>query len=486
MSRPDLPLAPIRQAELFGALPPPWPEDLRPAIQAALKGQNAKLVILDDDPTGSQSTHDVGVLTHWSVEALREELDDAARAIFILTNTRSMPLQQAQAINREVGQNLAAAAERSGRRVVLVSRGDSTLRGHFPGELEALSAGYKRPPDATILIPFFLEGGRYTAHDVHYAADGAADEAWLVPVAQTPFAQDSAFGYQHSNLRHWVEEKTRGRVRAGEVLSITLEDLRERGPTCVRETLLPLQGDAVCIVNALCTRDLEVFTLGSLEAEKAGKHFLYRTAASFIPVRAGIAPRPPLTADELADPGSSGGLIVVGSHVPLTTAQVNELQQEATIHAAEVQVAALLHDAQRADEIGRAVQLASRHLKAGEDVLLYTSREPVKAATAEDNLRLGQRISDALVEIVQALTTRPRYLLVKGGVTSSDIATKALSVKRAWATGQILPGVPLWTLGEASRYPGLRYVIFPGNVGDKDSLVEAYGKLRARTQTHER
>ena len=36
---------------------------------------------------------------------------------------------------------------------------------------------------------------------------------------------------------------------------------------------------------------MEVFVRGLLAAEAAGKRFLYRTAASFVQVRAGIEPR---------------------------------------------------------------------------------------------------------------------------------------------------------------------------------------------------
>jgi uncharacterized protein YgbK (DUF1537 family) len=68
-------------------------------------------------------------------------------------------------------------------------------------------------------------------------------------------------------------------------------------------------------------------------------------------------------------------------------------------------------------------------------------------------------------------------LIAKGGITSSDIATKSLKVKLAMVAGSILPGVPVWKLGEESLFPGMHYVIFPGNVGGDDALSLAVAKF---------
>jgi uncharacterized protein YgbK (DUF1537 family) len=45
--------------------------------------------------------------------------------------------------------------------------------------------------------------------------------------------------------------------------------------------------------------------------------------------------------------------------------------------------------------------------------------------------------------VVRSLTTKPRFLLVKGGITASDVATHGLDIKKALVMGQILPGVPV-------------------------------------------
>lgn len=464
----------VRKQALFDSLPDEWPVDLLPTVQAQVAASNRKIVVLDDDPTGTQTVHDVAVLTEWTVDALTGELSQPAPCVYVLTNSRSLPLPAAQALNTEIGHNLAAASAQTGRPFAVVSRSDSTLRGHYPGETDALAAALEMAVDATLVIPFFLEGGRFTINNIHYVAEGET----LVPAAETPFAQDAAFGYRSSDLRAWVEEKSGGRVPAAAVATITLDDIRTGGPARVTEQLLALAGDAVCIVNAASMRDLQVFVSGLLAAEAQGKRFLYRTAASFVQVRAGISPRPLLAADELQLPSSGGGLVVVGSYVPKTTGQLAALLATPGIASYEVRVANILDNQMRQHEISRAVQEIEQALGADKDVAVYTSRGLVIGQSAEASLAIGQQVSASLVAVVQSLQTKPRYLLAKGGITSSDVATQGLGVKRAIVLGQILPGVPVWRTGPESRLPGLVYIVFPGNVGDEQALVEAVGRLR--------
>lgn len=460
----------LDQATTFANLPALWPVDLLPGIQAQLAVGGRKLVVLDDDPTGTQTVHDVPVLTTWEVDALAAELAAPGPVFYILTNSRSLPLPEAQALNAEIGRALVDAAAASGRDFEVVSRSDSTLRGHYPGEVDALAAALARPVDGTLIIPFFLEGGRYTLNDIHYVAEG--DQ--LIPAAQTPFAQDAAFGYRHSSLPEWVEEKTQRRVPAHAVASITLADLRQGGPDAVLDKLLALTQNQVCIVNAAALRDLEVLVSALLQAEGRGKRFLYRTAASFVQVRLGLATRPLLTAADLALPKCGGGLFVVGSYVPKTTSQVHALLSAPDLARVEVRVPALLDAQQRDAEITRTADAVNAALADDRDAVLYTSRDLVTGADAAASLAIGSQVSSALVAIVRGLAVTPRYLVAKGGITSSDIATQALGIRRALVLGQILPGVPVWQTGAESRYPGLVYVVFPGNVGGEQALVEIY------------
>jgi uncharacterized protein YgbK (DUF1537 family) len=328
------------------------------------------------------------------------------------------------------------------------------------------------------LIPFFLEGGRYTIDDIHYVADGNQ----LVPAASTPFARDAVFGYRHSNLRRWVEEKTGGRVPAEQVTSIMLDDLRRGGPSRVARQLTAIMPDSYGVVNAASYRDLEVLVAALLQVEAEGKEFIFRTAASFVRVRAGIAPREAIAPEALTADNDHGGLFVVGSHVPQTTRQVNTLIESGKVKTIEIAVDALLDDGRRGNEIDRAVRAVDQRLKNGEDTVVFTSRKVVRAASDEENLTIGQRISDSLIQVVQGLTCQPRYLVAKGGITSSDVATKGLGVRRAMVLGQLLPGVPVWQLGDEARYPGMAYIVFPGNVGDDRALATLQERLAPDAQ----
>lgn len=460
--------------ELFASLPPIWPHDLMPEIHAQLAKTERAIVVLDDDPTGTQTVHDVPILTRWEVRVLETELRRGTSLFYVLTNSRALNAPDANDLAHEIGRNLRAASQSVGREIAVVSRSDSTLRGHFPGEVDALCDGLGRKPDGVLLIPAFLEGGRFTINDIHYVADGEH----LIPAAQTPFARDASFGYKHSDLKSWVEEKTRGRVRAQDVVSVSLNDLRIGGAGRVAEVLCALKDASNCIVNAAHERDLEVFVLGLLQAESAGKTFVYRTAASLVPIRAGLKKRALLSRDDLHLP-RGGGLIVAGSYVPKTTAQLQMLRCDDNVRVVEVDVRNLLNDQTRATEIARAAQSVEiEYSKSGRDVLLMTSRALVTGSDAASSLEIGARVSSALVEVVRSLPVAPRYILAKGGVTSSDIATKALNVQRAIAVGQITPGVPVWKLGTESRFPDLNLIVFPGNVGHDETLADVVKKLR--------
>lgn len=461
----------LAREALFSTLPPTAADSLLPLIAERIR---RKVVVLDDDPTGTQTVHGVPVLTEHSVATLRAELDNDLPCFYILTNSRSLPVAEAQALNREIGAALATASAAARREFVVVSRSDSTLRGHFPQEVEALASALGGDFDAWLIIPFFEEGGRYTVGDVHYVAEGEV----LVPAGETQYARDEAFGYRASDLRQWVAEKSGGRIPAERVVSISIEDIRQ-GPAQVRDRLLQIPRGGVAVVNAATYTDLERFVLGLLAAEEQGRRYLYRTAASFVRVRAGIAPRPLLTREELDLPDGGAGLFIVGSYVEKTTRQVNILRRLDGVCAVEVEVRRLLADEARADEIGRVAAAASAGLGRGEDTVIYTSREVVRGGAAERGLAIGRRISDSLIAILDQIDARPGYIVGKGGITSSDIATRGLGVRRAMVLGQILPGIPVWRLGAESRMPGLAYVVFPGNVGGSDALAAVARQLRA-------
>ena len=466
----------INKEDLFRDLPPEWPQEILPLIREQVGASKRKVVVLDDDPTGTQTVHNTPVLTEWSVGALESELQKDFPAFYILTNSRSLTLPAAQSLNTDIGRNLVEAGRRANRDFVVVSRSDSTLRGHFPGEVEALASGLEENFDGWIILPFFLEGGRYTVGDTHYVEEGG----WLVPSAETEFARDSVFGYRSSNLRDWVEEKTGGRISSDDVLSISIEDLRMEGPPGITERLSSLRGSKICVVNAAGYRDVEVFVKGLLDTEAQGRRFLYRSAASFVRVRAGISPRPLLSSSDLDLPKQGGGLALVGSYVPKTTRQLQKLLALPHMEGIEMDVEELLFGDRSRAEIERVRRTAESLLQSEKEVVIYTSRKLMTAGHAEGDLSIGSRVSEALITTLQRIDAKLRYLIAKGGITASDVATKGLNVRRALVLGQILPGVPVWRLGPESRHAGIPYVVFPGNVGGDDALAETVQTLRPR------
>ncbi len=460
----------LNYGETMRGLPPPWGGDLVPAVREAFARARSTLIVMDDDPTGCQTVHGIPILTAWPVEALREEFERSP-CFFILTNSRSLPAREAAELNREVARNIARAA--AGRRFLIISRSDSTLRGHFRAEIETLTAEFGLSDAVTLCIPAFFEGGRFTIADVHYVKEG--DE--LVPAAETPYAKDPSFGFASSNLKEYIEEKTGGAVARGDVCSISLEDIRRGGPEKVAEKLEGFAGGAFCVVNACERSDMDVVALAVLRAMERGKRFLFRTAAAIIPALIGLEPRALLGAGDFPPPQSGCGLVVVGSFVPMSSLQLAHLLEHGDVDGVVLDVRRLLAGGGKA-EIGRVAAEANRSVAARRDTVVYTSRELVTGATAEESIRIQAGVADALIGIVRGIDTAPRYVLAKGGITSHDIAARALGVKRAVVAGQIIPGVPVWRLGEGSRFPGMGYIVFPGNVGGETSMTDVVRALR--------
>ncbi|MFC4766787.1 four-carbon acid sugar kinase family protein [Effusibacillus consociatus] len=459
--------------ELIKALPSSNNErDLRQEIHNIWKHNSHKLIVLDDDPTGVQTVHDIYVITDWSKEWIRQGLSDERNVLYILTNTRSYQPEKAAAINREIMQNLVEVARELQIDFSVISRGDSTLRGHYPLEINVIhdelvkATGWEF--DGHLIIPAFFEGGRYTIGDTHYLREGDC----FVPVHKTEFAKDVVFGFSDARLPNWVVEKG-GAQTLEAVCSISLEDIRYGGVDRVLEILLSVKQNTPVVVNAASYEDLDIVSIALIRAMEAGKRYLYRTAASFVKSFAGIGDRSFLSAGEMmsAEGKHHGGLIIVGSHTNKTTEQLNELMNGFSVRTVEIDVSELLDDASREQELSKVCRMVEESIASGHDTVIYTSREVITVANKTDNLSISQTISNSLAEIVRSLSVTPKFIIAKGGITSSDIATQGLAIKKAKVLGQAAPGIPVWLTGEEAHFPQTPYVVFPGNVGDRHTLA---------------
>lgn len=458
------------------ALPPPLDDPgLEERVWVAVADSGRKIIALDDDPTGVQTVHDVAVLAGWDAVTLAAELGRPAPLFFILTNSRALPEDRAAALNREIAGTLLDASQERGVSFVIASRSDSTLRGHFPAETDAL-AGALGGVDGVLICPAFFEAGRVTAGDVHFVRDGER----YVPAAETEFARDATFGYGARTLPGWVEEKTHHRITARDVASLTVEEIRRGGPERVAERLRDARHGQPVVVNALDYSDLWTVVLGLLEAEAEGKRYVYRTGASFVRARAGIDARPLLTRDELLGqdaPRPARGLVVVGSHVRRTTEQLQRVLVAPRTTGIEVAVSELFRgDDNRDREIARVCRQADDAIATGWTPIISTSRQ-VERPDGMEELEVARAVSDALVAIVRGIEAHPDFVVGKGGITSSDIGTLGLGAERATVLGQVRPGVPVWRLGPESRFPTMPFVVFPGNVGDAETLAEIVVEL---------
>ncbi|MDQ8180633.1 four-carbon acid sugar kinase family protein [Pelagicoccus sp. SDUM812005] len=457
--------------QVLAQLPAPWPEEALIGIRRALRSSPRKVVVLDDDPTGTQTVEDITVVTQWDPQTLREAFEETNLGFFILTNSRALTETGTIELHREILANLEEAA--NGQPYTIVSRSDSTLRGHFLAESKTIAA-FRGPFDLTVIAPFFQAGQRLTLDDTHYLID----QGKLIPCHETPFAEDKVFGYKASHLPTWVEEKTHGETPATEVISIPLDLIRSKGPDGVFEILTQAPKGSTCIVNACAQKDMEVFAAAALRFEDSGRNVLYRTAAAFVAARFGIRPPPPLLPEFISNSKERGGLVVVGSYVPKSSEQLAKLLELGELKAIELNVNELLKSAdpdRYLQSLGDSLESA---LAAGDDVVLYTSRGLVFSDAKEQNLDIGGRVAVALVSLVKSLKKSPGFVIAKGGITSSTIATDALGIRKAQVLGQLVPGVPVWRAADDSRFPEIDLVIFPGNVGGPDSLCEAYRKLK--------
>ena len=476
---------------------------------------HCKIVVLDDDPTGSQTVHSCPLLLQWDHATLLEGLRHPSPLVFVLANTRALAPEAAaerirvisQALKRAMAELEAAPADKDCAGIdhwLLVSRGDSTLRGHFPVELDAISAELG-PFDATLLVPAFLQGGRTTVAGVHLLHGE--------PVHTSAFARDGLFGYGSSFLPAWVAEKTAGRIAADQVQQLELAELEAAAgtlaaddhhglePLCQR--LAALSGNPCVAVDAERPQQLGALAAAVREltapsaAERWGRprRFLSQSAASWIEALAQLPPQP-LPAAGLTqlrrrdvDGAPMAGLVLVGSHVPLADAQLEVLLAQpgcAGVEIAVPKVARVLEGPVPLEMVasleqawlGQLVGLLAEE----KTPVLFTSRGEMQCRSAAERRRLGLELAALMARLAAALGPQLGYLISKGGITTHTLLADGLGLAQVELQGQLLPGLSLVLTPAEALVPALPVLTFPGNLGDVDTLRLAWALMEGEPQ----
>ena len=445
-------------------------------LKKEIEANNKKIVVLDDDPTGVQTVHDISVYTNWDKDSIRQGFEEENNLFYVLTNSRGFTEDQTTKAHHEIAEVVDEVARETGKEYIFISRSDSTLRGHYPLETQLLKADYEKNTgktiDGEIMCPFFKEGGRFTIDNVHYVKYGEE----LVPANETEFAKDKTFGYTAYTMPEYIEEKTKREYKAADVTCISLEDIHNMDIDKIEAQLMEVTGFNKVIVNAVDYADVKVFCTALYRAMAKGKVFMFRTAAAIVKVMGAVTDQPLLTREQMVvKETTNGGIVVVGSHTEKTTKQVECLKELKDIEFIELDATLVKDDDAFEAEVSRCLAREEECIRAGKTVCCYTTRALITADTGdkEDELRLSVKISDAVQSLVGRLSITPSVVIAKGGITSSDVGTKALEVKKANVLGQIKPGIPVWQTGEESKFPLTPYVIFPGNVGEISTLKEA-------------
>ena len=436
--------------------------------------EQPKIIVIDDDPTGSQTVHSCLLLLKWDVATLKQGLQDKVPIFFILSNTRAMNPNLAAATIREICQNLKKAiAELGIKDFSIVSRSDSTLRGHYPIETDAIAeelGGF----DAHFLTPAFFEGGRVTLDLTHYLLiDGVK-----TPVAETEFARDSVFSYSHSYLPNYVAEKTQGKITSEAVVGLSLADIRNGR---LDRDLQQLENNRCVVVDGETQADYDRFAEAILQATAGGKRFLFRSAASLLTSLAQLG-KQPISPENMATyrPTDQPGVVLVGSHVQKTTQQLNRLLEEEEVVGIEVDVVQLRDRPEiRSDLLQTTLEAVERAFNRGKTPVVYTSRQELSFDDVQQRLEFGTAVSALLMDVVRGLPKSIGFLISKGGITSNDVLSVGLELTVARLLGQILPGCSVVrTESTHPQFPDLPVVLFPGNVGDEHSLFAAWHRLR--------
>lgn len=433
--------------------------------------EQPKIIVLDDDPTGSQTVHSCYLLLRWDLDTLREALRDPAPIFFILANTRALTEAEAIATTLDICTNLKAALQAENiTNYWLVSRSDSTLRGHFPAEPEAIAQVFGEF-DACFHAPAFFEGGRITKEGTHYIAKGNQ----LTPVHQTEFAQDPVFKFASSFLPEFIAEKTQGAIAATNVDIVEPDTL----PAPFTEYLLSLHNNKQVVLSATKQEDFDQLVDPIQQATHQGQKFLFRSAASLLTSCAHLGTQPiPAAAIAHYRQSPKPGIIFVGSYTKNTTEQLNQILTLDNVEGIEIDLAACQNNQSRKQFIKTIIPHITQLFAQNITPIIFTPRTFQPQQDPITQLQFGHNINHFFGELIEKLPSDLGYLISKGGNTTNQLLSNGFQLNKIFLLGQIIPGCCLVQTSTSHRFPALPIVLFPGNVGDRQSLITAYQRLQ--------
>jgi uncharacterized protein YgbK (DUF1537 family) len=405
-----------------------------------------KTVVLDDDPTGTQSAGGVTVLLEFNAELIAEALT-AADSVYIQTNSRAIDEAAARKLVAQVRDDTLAAGTKLGEDIQFILRGDSTLRGHVFAESEA----FLSEKSIILFVPAFPDGGRTTRGGIHYVRIDGTD----VPAHDTEYALDPVFPFTTGDLAAYVKEKS---GRASTVVG--LDDVRAGAR--LADVLTTSEPGTVVLPDAVTNADIRIIAAAVEASRDRGASIVVRCAAPLAAALAavesdGLLPTPLVEQARRT-------LLVCGSHTAGATAQL------AALEAIWGQPLVIDTDQALADpvETGKKAAASLRgELKDRGLAILSSDR---RRSSNHNTLDHGERIMAALTTAVSELRDDLDIVIAKGGITSAEVARSGLAAKRATVLGQVLPGVSVWSIDVTPDH-ALTYVVVPGNVGDADTLA---------------
>jgi len=184
-----------------------------------------------------------------------------------------------------------------------------------------------------------------------------------------------------------------------------------------------------------------------------------------------------------------GGLVLVGSHVPLADAQLERLLAQEGCVGVEVPVARVhrVLEGPLPDRLLPSLEQAwiaqvEAVMAQGLTPVLYTSRGELQCRHGEERRALGLALAASMARVAAALAPRLGYLISKGGITTHTMLADGLGLTWVALQGQLLPGlscvlVPDTPCSHAAGLAGLPVLTFPGNLGDAHTLVAAWRSM---------